>query len=269
MNAWLLMIILIAVVLAVSVLVFAVIFCGSKRRLEDRLMSASACVRGYERTGTGRKLRRWACATAFERKGDIYRFIAAAHCLDSVDDIISQEIVISPWDWFITFDGKRFYRASLVAVGSLSEGDDMAVFEAEISDREVFTVPLSDEDPYCGEQVLNVATPHILIHHTRKIFFRGDICSEPFKDTISVGLFPRRINWKNAVYCQLPVGGGSSGSLLVSCEREAVVAILVGTYKATDSLEDIAIALPVSQFKKFWKSHQDGTYEWPVRMSTD
>ncbi len=267
MNIWLLAVILIAATLAVLALIFVLIFCGFKRNLKDRLMPAVGFAQGFDKPGRGGRLRCRASATAFEREGNTYRFIVAAHCLQAANDMMEQKVVLQPLDWLITFDHKKGYSARVVAAGYLWEGDDFAVLEAEIPDLEIPLVPLADDDPYCGEQVVNVATPSILVSRAGKVFLEGSVCSEPFEAIVTtVSVAPRQNRWKNAFYCQIPVGPGSSGSLLVSCEREEAVAIVVGSCATAESLEHAAICLPISQFHKFWTANQAGTYPYPVKI---
>lgn len=126
--------------------------------ITQRAFSATALLYGQTLIGGYR----FACtATAFEKDGDTYRFISAAHCV-GYDNTVKEKVELYPYDWFITFDDpkhKHFIPVKLVAVGYQSKGHDFAVLEGTIKKRKVPVIPLAENPAQMGESVINIAVP--------------------------------------------------------------------------------------------------------------
>lgn len=218
--------------------------------LTQRVFDATALL--YSQTLTGSY--RFVCtATAFEKDGDTYRFISAAHCVGK-DDTVKEKVELYPYDWFITFDDpkhKHFIPMKLVAVGYQSKGHDFAVLEGTIKKRKVPIVPLAENPAQMGENVINIAVPLGF----GKQLFRGHVSLPRLRRPF----IARGINWKNSILLQMSIDGGSSGSAIVSTRQEAIIGFLVGG-PGFGSI--IVIAIPTKKFVKFWKSSKEGTYKW-------
>ena len=70
----------------------------------------------------------------------------------------------------------------------------------------------------------------------------------------------RGINWKGALLLDIPAGGGSSGSALVSQKNENIIGFLVGTIGGAN-----IVGIPVSRFKAVDAAVAKNTYKWWVR----
>jgi len=191
-------------------------------------------------------------ATAFERKGKKYYFVSAAHCVGD-DDTDHEKIITRPSNWYITFRDspeKHFFPAKIVVAGYQHRLNDFLVLEAEL-EHPVPTMPLASGDPHNGEIVSNMASPHNL----GKLLFRGLVSIESVDRTILVG--EDEVNWKGTAVLQINVGGGSSGSAIVSHRQRGIVAILIGMNSSS-----LAYAIPVSKFKQFWAEFNAKKYKW-------
>lgn len=232
---------------------------GSISRLEKDLMAATVFVSMIvskidknEKDGSEKKisLLKSFTATAFEREGNVYRFMAAAHCIGH-DDEMCERVRIESVPALISLisndlkskDGK--YLARLVAIGRLSRNEDFAVMEATIN-QPLPIVPLADSDPEVGEVVSNVASPIKI----GKTLFRGYVASthisqDGFMKTVS--------NFKKAVLLSLLSAPGSSGSAIISERHNGIVAILLmGNIERL--FGGLSVALPISLFRKFWET---------------
>jgi len=237
----------------------------SMSRLEKDLLAATVfCIMIVNITvkdeKTGRKKRqddvRQFSATAFEKEGNIYRFIAAAHCIGDnnqmCDDIMNNSLKIPPMIYLsknslATKQG--IYRAKLVAMGKLSEGEDFAVLEAEINDCEITVIPLVDSNLEMGDEVINIATPI----GWDKTLFRGYVANLNM-DKFKYSIGEDSIEIKTAILCSLPSGPGSSGSAIVSEKHGGIVAILVSSLKSgKKTIAPVSVVLPIRMFKEFWK----------------
>lgn len=270
MVGLLIFLICVLTILAIAVFFIAVAYILSNRPLEEYLPLAVGTAWGWDKKERGGRLRRRITATAFEREGDIYRFVTAAHCVYSTDDIPNRKVILRPMNWYITFEdfGKRkFYPARLVAAGYRYGGDDLAVFEAVIKNKSIPVIPLSASDPQRGEKIINVAKPQRLARYAGKLFLRGNVCSYSFLEEIVVGNSPNITKWKGAIYCQLIGAKGSSGSVAVSIKSKSIVAIIVGSLKNSE-MNNMMIALPVSRFRRFWEAVKAGHYK-PLQFEED
>ncbi len=218
--------------------------------LQKKLNAAVVILAGQTEDGG---LKMLCTATAFERKGDIYRFITAAHCVAD-DDTDHKRVSVAQTNWYVTFDEaglKEFHPAKILYVGYQSRGDDFAILEAELK-REIPVIPLAERDGEKGETIDNVAAPLAL----GKQLFDGHVSLEDLdrpviKDTI---------NWWHAMLLQVNVGPGSSGSAVVSRKQEAIIAVLVGNVSFRSSPN--VVAIPVSKLRRFLKAVKCGKYEW-------
>ncbi|PIT88607.1 MAG: hypothetical protein COU29_02420 [Candidatus Magasanikbacteria bacterium CG10_big_fil_rev_8_21_14_0_10_36_32] len=217
-------------------------------QLEKDLMSATVVIYGvrvkdiqnkYEVEGYD------VCtATAFERRGDDYFFVTAAHCFNpdyanvwclSLDEMAPLK---KP-------DEKKLFTVTPLVVGNQYLGQDLAVVASKLIGVNLPTMPLASSDPTVGDNVINVAAPKF----RDKQLYRGVIKTTNFYRTI---FSTRGANWQSATLIALSEGSaqkGSSGSSVVSGSAGGIVAILVGN----SYWEKAAITLPISQFKKFWK----------------
>jgi S1-C subfamily serine protease len=206
----------------------------------------------YAQTDDG-GFRMMCTVTAFEKKGNKYHFVTAAHCV-SDDDTQHERADVAKTNWFITFDepgNKNLVEAKVVGVGYQHRGDDFAVLEVELA-RDVPTIPLAANDPQLGENVSNFASPLGL----GKQLFRGHVSMEKLDRPV----IEDSINWKGATLLQMSSGPGSSGSAIVSHHQKGIVAFLVGTIGARGSQNIVTI--PVGRFRSFWAGVQAGTYKW-------
>ncbi|MFA6603676.1 MAG: trypsin-like peptidase domain-containing protein [Patescibacteria group bacterium] len=218
--------------------------------MEENYRQATALLYGQTEDGG---LRMLCTATAFERKGKVYHFVTAAHCVSS-DDTLHDRVDVEKTNWYITFDEperKNFFPAKVVGVGFQHRGDDFSVFEVTLDDV-IPVIGLAEHDPVLGEDVSNFASPLGL----GKQLFRGHISMEALDRPIIDG----DINWKGATLLQMSSGPGSSGSSIVSRHQKGIVAFLVGVIAVSNSPNIVSI--PVSKFKKFWTEVQAGTYKW-------
>jgi len=191
--------------------------------------------------------------TAFERSGQTYRFLTAAHCV-AEDDQKNGRVAVAQTRWAISFDDKvgiHFYGADIVGVGYQRRGDDFAILEA-VLDREIKPVRLAKKDAGYGENVINIAAPLGL----GKQLFRGHVSLPDLDRPIVEG----SINWRHANLLQVNVGPGSSGSTVLSRRQGAVVAILVGNISKRSSPN--VVAIPISKFQTFRKDLQNDDYRW-------
>ncbi len=191
-------------------------------------------------------------ATAFARTGKKYYFVSAAHCVGD-DDTDHEKVVTRPSNWYITFrdpGAKHFFPAKILVHGYQHRLNDFVVLEVEL-EHLVPTMSLAANDPHNGEIVSNLASPHNL----GKLLFRGLVSMESVDRTILVG--EDEVNWKGTAVLQINVGGGSSGSAIVSQRQKGIVAILIGMNSGS-----MAYAIPVSKFKQFWAEFQAKKYKW-------
>lgn len=195
-------------------------------------------------------------ATAFDKTRKGYKFISAAHCIG--EDNRDKERAASGENipFFVTFDEtktvKKFHPASVEWVGYQHRGEDFAEF-AVATEEQWAAIPLGDEkDLQAGAKIVNVASPLGL-----GIQVIGGTISSVFLDRPVV---QGDINWKGSMLLSLAtVGGGSSGSAVISEEQRAIVGFLVGTIGANN-----IVAIPVSKFKAVRKAVEAGTYKyWP------
>lgn len=196
-------------------------------------------------------------ATAFERdpKAEsgqkVYYFAVASHCVAS-DNEARERVDLDNGNWFLTFDesaNKNFLSGKVVAAGYQHRGDDFAVLKV-MTDLEIQVIPLADSHARLGEDILNIASPGGF----GKQLFTGHVSMAKLERPVKVA----DINWENSLLLQMPVGGGSSGSAIVSLEQRAIVGFLVGTVNAASSV----VAIPTNRFKQFWESSRAGTYKW-------
>jgi hypothetical protein len=200
-------------------------------------------------------LRMMCTATAFEKKGKLYRFATAAHCVAD-DDTTHERVEVSQASWYITFDepeNKSFTAVKIVGVGYQHRGDDFAVVEGELKDESLTVIPLAVNDPSLGENISNFASPG----GYGKQLFRGHVSMERLDRPLIV----ESINWKGASLLQTTAGPGSSGSAVVSQHQKAIAAFLVGMIGNRGGQPNI-VAIPISKFRKFWDEVQTGKYKW-------
>ena len=194
-------------------------------------------------------------ATIFEKDDKVYRLITAAHCV-AKDDEVHKQVKVASAKWFINFDDegtKLFAPAKVVAAGYQHRGDDFAVIEVEIKALKGYTpplVPLANQPPKLWEPVINIAFTYGL----GKQGYGGHI-SLPKLDT-PIEDDNKDINWQEVMLLQLEVGGGSSGSAVVSLKQKGIIGVIVGIVKGK------AIAIPIERFKKFWAMSKEGKYKW-------
>lgn len=219
-------------------------------QLLKKALAATALVIAEDENGGTRMV---CTATAFERTGEITRFITAAHCVGD-DDAAHERVELEKTNWYVSFDNsdrKVLLPAKVVAAGYQREGDDFAVLEVTL-DHAVEPIPLAPRDPALGERVINIASPLGL----GKQLFTGHVTMEHLRRPVVV----RSINWKDAVLLQINVGGGSSGSSVISEDQGAIVAVLVGTISNGDTPN--VVAIPIEKFKAFYAAVKAGTYKW-------
>jgi trypsin-like peptidase len=193
-------------------------------------------------------------ATAIEKlaDGSGYLFVSAAHCVgnDRTDKEKSAPAENIPF--FVSFDEhtqKVFYPAKVIGVGYQHRGDDLALFEVKsIEDWPV--IPVGDEQSESvGAAIINIASPAGL----GKQVFKGSISSLSLDRPVVEG----DINWKGALLLSIQVGGGSSGSALISVGQEKIIGFLVGTVGGTN-----VIGIPASKFIKFREAVEAKKYKW-------
>lgn len=193
-------------------------------------------------------------ATAYEKNGETYRFVTAAHCV-AEDDSTHEHVDVSPNNWYLSFEddpnNKMFVGATLLRAGYQSRGDDFAVLEAKLP-KPISVVPLAKNDPSLGEEFVNFASPG----GYGKQLFHGWVSSEKIERPI----IERDINWKGAVFLQAQAAPGSSGSAIVSKRQKGIIAFLVGMVggRGTPNI----VAIQVSKFKKFNEMAEAGKYKW-------
>lgn len=241
-------------------------------QLERDLMAATVFVYGFfkltvkdEKNGGEKESNdfRIFTATAFEREGDIYRFVTAAHCIGD-DDKMCQNAMSSlpPASIIIGLDKNSLknkdgvFEARLVAIGQLSKGEDFAVLEAKIN-RPLPTVPLADRDPEIGEEVSNVASP-ISLGKTLLRGYAANISTSQNSYTKGLNIY----DVENFILFNLMGASGSSGSVIASHSLQSIVAILVVIITPLEiktGFSQMVLALPISRFRDFWtraKAHR-------------
>lgn len=216
----------------------------------ERVKRATALLYSQDSNG-GMTMR--CTVTAFDKSGDTYKFVTAAHCLGSDDTQKERVVNYRNIPFYITFDEsgvKQFHRAEVHSVGYQHRGDDFAVFLVKTK-LDWPTIPVGDERKEVeGASVLNVASPLGLGLQV----FRGHISKLELDRPIIQG----DINWKGTVLLQMPgTNGGSSGSSVISVEQGAIVAFLVGTIGGTSTT-----AIPATRFTAFQKLVADEKYRW-------
>lgn len=224
---------------------------SSMGQLERDFRSATALLYGQTDRGSYIML---CTATAYEKKGDVYHFVTAAHCV-AEDDTEHKRVEVAPSRWFLSFeddpDNTMFVGAKLLHAGYQHRGDDFAVLEAKIS-HPVPVIPLAKDDPSLAEEFSNFASPGGL----GKQLFRGHVSMEKLDRPLIQG----EINWKGAVLLQAQAAGGSSGSAIVSMRQNGIIAFLVGMIGGNGTPN--VVAIQVSKFKKFNEMNADGKYKW-------
>lgn len=194
-------------------------------------------------------------ATAFEKTLTGYLVVSAAHCVGNDDTAKEHAATGANTPFFVTFDEiaavKRFHPAKVKWVGYQHRGEDFAVFE--VTTPETWQViPLGDEKTLKdGAKIVNVASPLGL----GKQVFEGSITSLFIDRPIVQG----DINWRGSMFLDISVGGGSSGSAIISEKQEAIVGFLVGTVG-----ESNVVGIPVSRFKAVRDAVAAGKYKWYV-----
>ncbi len=220
--------------------------------LTDRAKHATAILVAQNESG-GMDVR--CTATAFEKHGDSYRFISAAHCIGDDDRVHEKVASAVQQSFYITFDNqspKIFYEAKPRAIGYQSRGDDCAVFDVTApKDAQWPTVPLGDEKHETeGNDIINVAAPLGLGIQ----LFKGTISSMSLDRPVVSGEF----SWKGFLQLQLSgVAGGSSGSAVISLKQNAIVGLIIGTIGGNQ-----IVAVPISRLKDFMDKVDAGTYKW-------
>ena len=218
--------------------------------LEKNVISSVGLLYAKMQDGT---MKMYCTATAFERDGDVYRFVTAAHCV-AVDDVIHERVQVVPVKFSVTFDKKgeeKFYPAKLLAVGFMHNGDDFAVFEATL-DRRIGTIPLAAKNPSLGENFVNYAGPLGL----GLALYRGHVSMAELDRPVIAD----DINWVDAAMLQGDSGPGSSGSAVVSQRQKGIIGILVGGISQS-SYKGIVV-IPIEKFHKFWNASKAGKYKW-------
>jgi hypothetical protein len=201
-------------------------------------------------------------ATAFDKHGDKYTFVSAAHCVGE-DDVQHERVATSNrTTFYISFDEsklKRFYNAKVLWVGYQHRGDDFSIYEVDPGkDVDWPVIPIGDEKKEQeGNSVLNIASPQGLGLQV----FHGSISKMELDRPVVEG----DINWKGAILLQMPgTNGGSSGSAIISEKQEKIVAFLVGTIGGTS-----ITAIPASRFSTFKDKAENGKYKWIVKNDDD
>lgn len=199
-------------------------------------------------------------ATAFERKKKGYRFVSAAHCVGDDDRQKERAATGENVPFFVTFDerrgAKRFHPATVEWVGYQHRGEDFAEFSV-LTEETWEVVPLGNEKALeAGAKILNIASPlglGIQIIH-------GSITNLYLDRPI----IHADINWKGSMLLSLAtVGGGSSGSAVISEEQRAIVGFLVGRIGDSN-----IVAIPVSKFRTVRKAIETKTYKYWVPPET-
>lgn len=237
--------------LAVLLMFLASSFVLAQTPLSERLYDAVGLLYSENAEGT---MNMRCTVTAFEKTPTGYLFVTAAHCVGD-DDHDHEKVASAPdLDFFITLDSphnKTFYNATLQAVGYQSRGDDFAIFAVDTRDT-IAVIPLGDEKlEHVDAPVVNVASPLGLGKQT----FHGTITMLNL-DRPVVAL-ESNINWRNTLVLSIPVGGGSSGSAIVSVTQERIVGFLVGTVGG-----NFVVAIPVSRFDAFRTAIAAHAYKW-------
>lgn len=193
-------------------------------------------------------------ATAYEKTTTGYRFVTAAHCIGEDKKNPDRSATGEQVPFFVTFDEtqatKKFHPATVVFVGYQSHGEDFAVVEVQTTDTWTI-VPMGDEKlEKADAKILNIASPLGLGIQV----IRGTISSVYLDRPVIQG----DINWKGSMLLSIAtVGGGSSGSAVISERQKAIVGFLVGTIG-----ENNIVAIPVSKFKKVAAAVRDGKYKY-------
>jgi hypothetical protein len=217
--------------------------------IEKDFCRATAILYAEDESGSKQNL---CSVTAFERKGKVYRFLTAAHCV--AEDGEDKTVDVVPTKFYITFDEtgiQRYYPVKVIGVGYQHRGDDFAVLEATL-DRDVPTIPISTADAATGEKITNFAAPHGYGIQ----LFRGHVS----KDTLDRPVVEGDINWTGGVLLNLMGGPGSSGSAVVSVEKKAIVAVFVG--RVGNGNFQVRVGLKASRFLTFYQSIQKGAYKY-------
>jgi len=197
-------------------------------------------------------------ATTFDKSTSSagYLLVSAAHCLGNDDTTKERAATGKNVPFFVTFDEtaqiKKFYPVTVQWVGYQHRGEDFAVLEVHTDETWVM-VPLGDEKTLKdGAPIINIASPLGL----GKQVFRGSITNLFIDRPIVQG----DINWRGAMFLDIPAGGGSSGSALISEKQEAIVGFLVGTVGGDNNV----VGIPVSRFKAVNEAVLAGKYKWYV-----
>jgi S1-C subfamily serine protease len=249
---------------------FLLLFAAAARAQQERESEAEFAKRAYAATALlysenemgGMAMR--CTVTLFARTAKGYRAVTAAHCVAN-DDAEHERVKVDPTNFYLTFDEtgeKKFISAKVVGAGYRTRGDDFAVLEIT-SDLHLPTINLGDDtEETPGAPILNVASPMGL---GRQIF-RGYISmlrmERPIQDADA------QLNWKGAMLLQSEVGGGSSGSSVLSLGQKAIVAFIIGGISGFTGSTNI-VALPVSRFKTFLEAIDSKSYKYFTPASID
>lgn len=175
-------------------------------------------------------------ATAFERQGELTRFLTAAHCVTEPSSEVGVKLKVTETPLFLSKDDKdtkKYIRANVVEVGREEKGYDYAIVSAKMG---LPLTPLGDERTEASHvEVINVAAPAGL----GLVSFQGQVALK----YIDRPLIENEINWRESMLVTVPAEGGSSGSAIVSRDTGKIIGILVGRWRS------LVIGIPASRVK--------------------
>lgn len=243
------------------IIIFSILLlnaCGASQQRVAQIQKNSQIEPADLMAATGRlelyivedKLLRGCTATAFERKGDTYRFLTVAHCM-TITNGADSEIVLLPFNFRIKLeksDGKtEYYPAEVIfwrqsKLGSY-DYEDYAVVEAKI-DREIPVIPLSDTDPVLKEEFTMVTAAPL---HIGNQFYEGYIRRENIVVEENEEVVDN--------VCVISTGGlgegrGASGAAIVSKKQAAIVAMIIAGLANNKKTHITPLAVKILKFRK-------------------
>jgi len=229
------------------VFVLIVLGCGHPNDIVDRDIVGDLEASTAKITITAKNGKKNTCtAFAYKRRGYLYRFITAAHCV-SDDDEEWEKVKIFADKIDIVLENKKrktklSYSAKLIATGYQEMGDDFAILEAEL-DEHIPILPLSRNRPGRKECILSAGAPSDYVSN----FFYGYVHKVDYNKGSKFVV--RMLSGE--------VPGGTSGSAVVSCFEGKIIAVVVASTRK-DPRQTVVI--PIARFLKFEKMVMRGNY---------
>lgn len=245
-------------------------FTGNKKtnhpsETAQRLMNATA--RLGVQLNTGGEIYDMCSATAIARNKKTYEFKTAGHCATVLDDETMETIPLTslfPIHFTLTFeavgnDEPKTVRAELKAYGDRSKFEDWAILEAELNEDIALPRLYKGNKPVSIREELGVVVaPLPGMGNLYLVAYAS-------KPKINAKYMFGNIDLQGAIPIQvigLGVGQGSSGSAVVSIEKDAIIGTISISSKNAQGHVTISLC-PISKFHSFYADYKSGKTGMP------